>query len=335
MSSNKADAEDPIQMDMPEMPPDTVPYEQTQPFAFGPMGEMAGMKITMAASLETRVQRLEERLLQKGKAVSQRHRITSREPVSFQDPPKKNSKRERSISTHRPRTSNSERKRLTQQLYIVAQPTGDSGHHRSQKRPTSYESNRPFAPSMQISSQPFPDHISHTPVLDSGEQSPFETSQQEKRERSTSTTVQGMPPTPPTMSKDVFLTGEHYNVLMNMILAEQAARRNLQAMVQDLEYQLQDLRPLSPGRFPIASSGVHADTLRAGDGNEFSAFEQDDDSSDDEGGYIRDDIQTPSEERANFSEDIFGDVTDEDVKSSPRTLSLSRLTLGVPSSVGF
>lgn len=326
MSSNKADAEEPIQLDPPEMPQNEFRQEQLQPFNFGPMGEMAGMKITQAASLETRVQRLEDRMLQMERAVSQMHRGTSREPVVFQDPPKKNTRRERSVSTNRPRTDDSEIALPTQPRYRDLQPPVDLGPHGSQKRSSSYGSSRPSTISTQNSYHPSFDSFSHPTLLTSDEQTPVNT--QAMRPLSTSTTIRAIPSSSPTTSKDAHLTGEHYTVITNMILAEQAARQDLEALVQNLQQQLQDLRSTGAGYFPTPDSDLQADPVKARGGGEYSTFEQDD-SSDDEGRYVLDDFQTPSEERGAFSDDIFGDVNNHvDGQGTVRKLSLSQMTLG-------
>jgi hypothetical protein len=327
MSSNKAEAEEPIQLDRPEIPQDELPPEQPQPFNFGPMGEMAGMKITQAASLETRVQRLEDRMHQMEKAVSQMHRGTSRDPVVFQDPPKRNSRRDRSASTNRPRTDNSEITLPKQPRYRELQLKPELGPRGSQKRSSSYGSSRPSTISTQSSYHPSFDNFSHPTLLTSDEQTPVNTHQTMARPLSTSTTIRGLSSSSPTMSKDAPLTGEHYTVLTNMILAEQAARQHLEALVQDLQQQLEDLHSSGGVSYPTPDSDLLADTIKGGGGRRFSTFEQDD-SSDDEGRYAQDEFQTPNEERGNFSDDIFGDVNGSGTKSTPRTLSLSQMTLG-------
>ena len=327
MSSNKAEAEEPIQLDPPEMPQDELPREEPQPFNFGPMGEMAGMKITQAASLETRVQRLEDRMHKIEKAVSQMHRRTSRDPVVFQDPPKRNSRRDRSASTNRPRTDNSETTLPKQPRCRELQPKPELGPHGSQKRSSSYGSSRPSTISTQNSYHPSFDNFSHPTLLTSDEQTPVNIQQTMARPLSTSTTIRGLSSSSPTMSKDAPLTGEHYTVLTNMILAEQAARQHLEALVQELQQQLEDLRSSGGVSYPTPDSDLLADPMKDGGGGEFSTFEQDD-ISDDEGRYAQDEFRTPNEERGNFLDDIFGDVNGSDTKSTPRTLSLSQMTLG-------
>jgi len=77
LSSHKAEAEEPIVIDEPEDNRDDEPQEQPQPFNFGPLGEMAGMKITQAASLDTRVRRLEERMLKMERVLYSRQNRSS------------------------------------------------------------------------------------------------------------------------------------------------------------------------------------------------------------------------------------------------------------------
>ena len=81
--------------------------------------------------------------------------------------------------------------------------------------------------------------------------------------------------------------------------------------------------------YPAPDSDHTTYPLNTG-GGEFSSFEQDD-SSDDDGRYINEDFQTPNEERGHFGDDIFGEVKrngGDIIKSAPRTLSLSQITLG-------
>jgi hypothetical protein len=113
-----------------------------------------------------------------------------------------------------------------------------------------------------------------------------------------------------------------------MILAEQAARRNLEAVIHSLQRELKAIRsgatsyptPGSDHPVPVKES--------SGTGGEFSSFEQDD-SSEDEGRYEREDFQTPNEESVNLGDEIFGETNhNKEPKSAPRTLSLSQMTLG-------
>jgi len=317
MSSNKPDGEDPIELEPPEVPQDAAPGEQPQPFNFGPVGEMAGMKITQAASLETRVQRLEDRMIQLEKAVFQMQQRPSRDPLVLQDPPRKNS-RDRSVSANRTRRDNSEIVSSTQPRYRELQQA-DTGPYGSQKRSSSYGSSRLSTISTQNSYNPAFDSHSR-PIPSSDEQTLVSVA----RPISTSTIIRGMSPSSPIMFKEAQLAGERYTLLTNMILAEQAARRDLEALVQNLQHQLQDLRPSKgPTSFPTPKSDKAVDFIQPSSGNRWSTFEHD--CSDDEGQFAEDDFQTPNEVVSNFSDAIFGDVNGDHMNVS-RTLSLSRMT---------
>ena len=158
------------------------------------------------------------------------------------------------------------------------------------------------------------DNVPHTETLDNP-----------ARPLSTSTTIRGILSSSPIMPKDGNLTFEHYRTLTNMILAEQAARQNLEAAVLNLQQRLQNLLSAS---YPTADLD-HVGTRGTAAGGEFSSFEQDD-SSDDEGRYTREEFQTPNEESGPFGDEIFGDVSASGAvsKHAPRTLSLSQMTLG-------
>lgn len=118
---------------------------------------------------------------------------------------------------------------------------------------------------------------------------------------------------------------------MNMILAEQAARQQLEALVHDLQQQIQASQSTA-STYPMPGSGHRGEPLPEGTaaGGEFSSFEQDD-SSDDESRYLNGEVyQTPLEENGHFGDEIFGDATSNAIgmKGEPRTLSLSQITLG-------
>jgi hypothetical protein len=331
LSSTKADAEEPIQLDRPELPLENLPQEQPQPFNFGPMGEMAGMKITQAASLETRVQRLEHRVHQVERGIVQIHRGTSREPLLFHSSPKRNS-RDRSGSTNRPRTDCSD-VTLTKQQMHREQP-GSEPYGR-QNRSSSYGSSRPSTNSVENSYTPSFDNFSHPNLLPSEEHETLASHHATARPLSTSTTIRGLSP---TLSKDSHLTGEHWTALTNMLLAEQAARQHLEALVHDLQQQIHAMRSsnLSNGvSYPTPESDHLADPIKNEVGGQ-SSFEADD-SSDDEGRYAQEEFQTPNEENGHLSDDIFGDAKVASAKNTPRTLSLSQLTLGkgITHSVNF
>lgn len=292
MSSNKADeADEPIILDEPEQNREAQP--QPQPFNFGPMGEMAGMKITQAATLESRVQRLEKRLYEVERVVvfTRKQHRASGDPLILQDPPRRSSK-SRSTSRTRPRTDNSEPSLPGQERYRGVQQMPPS--QARQIRSSSYGSSRPSTTSTHNSYHP---SFDNTTFLTSPSQADFNASTQTARPLSTSTTIRAPGSSPTTASKSNSLTGEHYTALTNMILAEQASRQHLETMVRTLQLQVQKLRAREA---------------------EFSSFEQDEE----------DDFRTPSEEKLFGEEQIFGTEQPAEVKTAPRTLSLSQMTLG-------
>ncbi|KUJ22458.1 uncharacterized protein LY89DRAFT_664277 [Mollisia scopiformis] len=331
MSSNKAEVEEPILVDDEgEDARDDEPQEPPQPFVF----EMAGMKITQAASLETRVQRLEERMMHMEHMVGSRsfNRASHEDATSmqFQDSPRRGSTSKRSTSITRPQTDNSEislprhhryrdapRSSATQALDPAA-PLPPKG---SQNRSSSYGSSRPSTIST---------HNSYHPSFENFPLSTVPTSEVPlppnfARPLSTSTTIRGIPSSSPTFTKDGALTGEHYTALTNMILAEQNARHELESVVHTLQRQLQAY--LETHSYPTPGLDAAGDPLQitAAGGGEYSSFEQDDEdeSSEDEDKVF----QTPREERGQFGDEIFGQE-ERERKSAPRTLSLSQITLG-------
>ncbi|KAL2072565.1 hypothetical protein VTL71DRAFT_11908 [Oculimacula yallundae] len=321
MSSNKAETEDPLPIE-PEIPRDDE-LPQPEPFNFGPMGEMAGMKITQAASLETRVQQLESRLHKMEREVS---RNRNNEALRLQDPPKRNSARYRSNSGSRSTARNSEASLSRQPRYRDAQARGDfqGGRQESQKRSPSYSSRRPSTTSTNTAQpQPFDTFTSEQSLS-------AETTQTAIRPLSTSTTIRGASSTSPTT--DGALNMEHYKALTEMVQAETIARRKLEAVIHSLQRQLQTVLLASGSTYPASDSdttGSKRHETRTMN-TTFSNFEQDD-SSDDDGRYANEEVfQTPNEERNHFEDEIFGvgDISNTtDGKSAPRTLSLSQITL--------
>ncbi|KAE9381688.1 hypothetical protein N431DRAFT_491010 [Stipitochalara longipes BDJ] len=316
LSSHKAEAEEPIIIDEPGDNRDEEPQEQPQPFNFGPLGEMAGMKITQAASLDTRVSRLEERMLKMERVLYSRQNRTSTD-------------QDRSSSVPRPTTDNSDMSlpkhpnpKYQESPVQSRQQIQESRSQGSQKRSSSYGSSRPSTVSTRISNHPSFDNFSH-PLIPSADPL-LSSSHSTARPLSTSTTIRAIPSSSPTLPKDGNFTAEHYTTLMNMILVEQSARQQLEAVVHNLQQQLSILKSAAP----TPGSAVSAVPPRAGSaaGREFSSFEQDD-SSDDEGRYLQEDFQTPNEPGGHFGDEIFGDAQGE-AKSAPRTLSLSQITLG-------
>ncbi|KAK0119190.1 hypothetical protein ONS96_012254 [Cadophora gregata f. sp. sojae] len=322
MSSNKAETEDPIPVET-ENPRDEEP-PKPEPFNFGPLGEMAGMKITQAASLETRVQRLEGRMNKVERSVSG---FRNDAPIQLQDPPKRNSASYRSRSGTRPTTRQSEVSLPKNPRCRDTQARGESRGSRqgSQNRSSSYSSSRPSTMSTNVSQlQSFDTTAGELLSIEAAD-----SAQTTARPLSTSTTIRGIPSSSPTMPADGTLNGEHFKALTDMIHAEQSERLKLESVIHSLQRQLQTVLLASRNTYPTPDSAAppHEGGI---EGSNFSNFEQDD-SSDDDGRYVNEEVfQTPNEERNHFEDEIFGDVSGNtnDGKNAPRTLSLSQITLG-------
>lgn len=318
MSSNRAETEEPIVL--PNESDHLVDPKQPQPFNFGPMGEMAGMKITQAASLETRVQRLEARMQNMEKIILRSHGGHP-DVLHLQDPPKRNPSRIRSFT--RPSTDNSEISLPKHDRHREArQPLQESQN--IQNRSSSYS--RPSTVETNASYQHSLDNFL-PPAIPSPNVAHFQ-SQENGRPLSTSTTIRGIPSSSPTTGKDGALTMEHYTALTNMILAEQTARQQLEGVVRRLQQQLRSFNTSAPGSYLTPDSNQATNPLVQIPGGEFSSFEQDDDSSDEDGRYGTEAFQTPKEESGGYGDHTFGAVMNEDEKSAPRTMSLSQMTLG-------
>jgi hypothetical protein len=193
-------------------------------------------------------------------------------------------------------------------------------------KPSSYDSGRPLTISTNTSYQPSFDNELFPQSLTSGEQKLLTTHQSTSRPLSNSTTIRGIPSTPPTIPNDSNRVEESYTSLLNMILAEREARQELEAVVLKLQQRLQTMAWTSrsgPGSNPAK---------QLGDGRadgQFLALEQDDSSLDD-GQYTNEEFRTPIEETGLFGDEIFGDVEQDKTASrtAPRVMSLSQMTLG-------
>lgn len=313
MSSFKVETEEPIILsDDPEHHENK---ENIQPFSFGTMSEMAGMKITQAASLDTRVQQLEMRMQNLEPTVFRLAHGVPFDTLYSHGPPKRNASRLRSTSVTRPATGNSDmslpRNEEQRHMYEPGQesqqdPTQSSSFSRPSTTDTNESSERPTDTSLPTLPSPKSARIS---------------SQDTTRPLSTSTNTRGVSSDPDTMPKDVFLTAKHYTDLANMIMAEQTARQHLEDVVHKLQKQL--LSTL--GSLPLPqSNGLKNSSSDEAPVGAVSSFEQD---SDDEEHYDTDAFKTPNEEHESFVDDTFGNVMHDGGKRAPRTLSLSQITM--------
>lgn len=238
----------------PEIP------EVPQPFNFGPLGEMAGMKITEAASLETRVSTLEARLERIEGAVANLHDRISVSTLLLRDSPSASRPKTDSPSASRPRTDSSDQslpRHSPNRMYLQTNNPQAETSYRMQNR--SYESSRPSTTSTQASEYQSYEELSprpaYLPSTESTSDAPLlrthlsaRYSESMSRPLSTSTTIRGIASSSPTrradplaLSKNGSLTAHHYSALLNLITAEQTARQTLEAQVASLQEQLQSL----------------------------------------------------------------------------------------------
>jgi hypothetical protein len=310
---------------------DTTQNEESDlrpPFIFGPVVEMTESAGTQNDTLEVRMQKLEDRMHEMEKAVIRSGSRALAEQSVGQDITHKGPKRERSPSSTRPRTGNSELSVNKQQRFRDMQQSRVSEGVTSQGsgKPSSFDSGRPLTISTNTSYQPSFDNELFPQSLTSGEQKLLTTHQSTSRPLSNSTTIRGIPSTPPTIPNDSNRVEESYTSLLNMILAEREARQELEAVVLKLQQRLQTMAWTSrsgPGSNPAK---------QLGDGRadgQFLALEQDDSSLDD-GQYTNEEFRTPIEETGLFGDEIFGDVEQDKTASrtAPRVMSLSQMTLG-------
>jgi hypothetical protein len=242
--------------------------------------------------------------------------------------------RERSPSSIRPRTANSELSVSKQQKFRdMQQPRISEGlTSQGSVKPSSYDSRRPSTISTNTSYQPSFDNEPFPQSLTSSDQKGMAAHHNTTRPLSNSTTIRGFPSTPPTIPNDSIPTEENYASLLNMILAERAARQELEAMVLKLQQRLQTMAWTS-----YSSPGPNPAKPR-GDGRvdgQFLDLEHDDSSVDD-GQYTNEEFRTPNEEAGLFGAEVFGGAAHNKStsRSAPRVVSLSQMTLGRSSQPG-
>ena len=312
---------------------DQVP-ESPKPFSFGPMIEMARKTMIQNNTLQERMQKLEGRINEMEKTINRQVKQAVADQLAAHDLTRKDLERERSPSSIRPRTGNSELSLPGQpKIRDVQQPRVSEGlTSQGSGKPSSYDSRRPSTISTNTSYQPSSD-TEHLPQsLTSADQKIVTTHQNIARPLSNSTTIRGFSSTPPKFPNDSSIpTDGNYTSLLNMILAEREARQDLEVVVLKLQQRLQTIAwTSSPGPAKPLGEG--------GDRGQFLDLDQDDSSIDD-GQYTNEDFRTPNEETGLFGDEIFGDVTHNRTvpKTAPRVVSLSQMTLGrgVQPGLGF
>lgn len=295
VSSHRADEPMPTNE---EEPRDMPLQEQPQPFNFGPLGALTGMKITEVASLETRVQRLEDRMMNVERTTGRGlENQQSRAANSAQNTPQRSPRpKTRDSETSIPMTS---RFREQQQQMYLQEPVP---HIYSRRRSTVNSQNNSY----------YPYDADPEPAV---------------RPLSTSTTIRGLPSSP-SHSRDGPLTGEHFTALTNLMATEQSARLNLEALVLSLQQEIRSLhaQALSP-RISEINHSLDPNTA-------FSTFERHDSFDDFHRGDEQEEVfETPMEMSGSkrFGDEIFGDggggVHEDSNGVNPRTLSLSQITM--------
>lgn len=337
LSSNKAEAEEPILMNDPESPRPVESRDQPQPFNFGHLSGLTGMKITQAADLETRVDRIESRLVEIEKTVYQIHRRLNGngDHVTLQDPPK-GGKRDRSSSTRRPPTDNSE-------MTLPVLPRHRHWHEfGGQNRPSSYNNtNRPSSSAYNSYHPDFEETIPIPYATTTDDRIHHSSSYITGRPLSTSTTIRNLPSSSPTIQKDAPLTMEHYTNLTNMFLAEQSARQHLENIVLGLQQQIASYPSMASTSYPTPDSVSGGGPILDATSSPKSTFEGFGIDSDDDAYTATPEVfRTPNEELGgpNFGGEVFGTgkgnengcarLSFDTGKGDARTLSLSQITLG-------
>jgi hypothetical protein len=336
----------------PSQEPET--HEVPQPFNFGPLGELAGMKITQAASLDARVSTLEARLDRMEKAIANLHDYIPVSTLPLRDYPSRTDYSDQSLPRHTPN-------RMYQQTH---NPQADTTYRMENR---SYESSRPSTTSTQPSKNQSYEELSPRPMyLSSPDAAPLSEvplsrsnlsarhSESMGRPLSTSTTIRGIASSSPSrtpdrtlsLSKNGALTAHHYSALLNLITAEQTARQSLEAQVASLQQQVQSLTSKSGDRSSVVYSKpgpTHVPSRQTMGTGEFSSFEHEESGTESEGeiysGSHEAVFQTPNEERGQYADhdDYEDELAEMERHAEPRTLSLSQLTMGKSAlaSVGF
>ncbi|KAB8299292.1 hypothetical protein EYC80_001369 [Monilinia laxa] len=327
LSPNKAEADEPMSVDDPESPRPIESRDQLQPFNFGHLSGLTGMKITQAADLATRVDHIESRLVEMEKTVYQIHRqLNGNEDNATLQDPSKGGQRDRSSSARRPPTDNSE-----STLPIL--PRHRHWHEfGAQNRLSNNNIHRPTSPSYN-SYHPDCDETAPTPyATTTDERVHLSSSHTTGRSLSTSTTIRGLSSSSPTVQKDAHLTIEHYTNLTNMFLAEQSARQHLENIVLTLQQRIASYPSIVSTSYPTPDSvaggrPILDTTSLTKSTSELFGIDSDD-------GYVAtpDVFRTPKEELggSTFGDEVFGTgkgIRDGSTRLSADTEKVSSLVL--------
>lgn len=322
LSSGPGDENSAAQMELPTagVPPKTPP----QPFMFGDiaqMNEMAGMKITQAVSMDTRIVSLEARVRRLEKVVTSLcHAVPNVRLDQHQDQPHEQS---RGVS-RRPSSSH----------HVARGDPTKTGHANSanpdplslfvfgggRSRPSTQQSNISMASTADGHTVAHSSHKHLAPAFTSSGR-PLSTA-----------TIRGVASFP-TLSKDTAgaMTIDHYTTLIALIETERAARQALESEVRGLGHQINII-----GRY----SGYGRMTMGQGPPTGFSlggtsAFDHDDEDEDDDNGgevtqtktHETDGVDTTGAlDSGEVSPISASDQREEAKRRAARTMSLSEIT---------
>ncbi|KAF6840779.1 hypothetical protein CMUS01_03812 [Colletotrichum musicola] len=324
-------------MDMPESP--VSPIEQgsmptpPQPFSFGNLTQphlnaMAGMKITQAASIETRIETLEGRMQRMEDVVTQLCNSVPGFQMHFHHPGRAAPP---VPGSHQSQMSNAVNPALQQvSRQDVPTPRYSSSAH-SKESHTSFGEIPTYIGSLQLS----------TPM----------------NRPTSNATIRGVTSLPAisraeTSAATETFTADHYTMLLALLETERASRQALESQVKKLTRRINMISgPNGHGRMSLQMEPPPT----AKSFGSVSAFDHD--SSDDEDSknrrYLAEDsgvgtgvgdddsysevFATPREEQqphsyGAFGEELLEDEEDPQRKKAARTLSLSQMTLGKKSS---
>ncbi|KFA73566.1 hypothetical protein S40288_09455, partial [Stachybotrys chartarum IBT 40288] len=228
-----------------EQPPPT----PLQPFSFGNMTELAGMKITQAASMETRIGSLESRMRRMEKVVTQLANVS----------PNFNPQSDQSDQ------GNHSMPKGDAHLSVFA---GSNLDHRGFTRPSTQQS--------ELSKTSFGDAPTYVASIQpsSGGHVPFHATH-----RPISTTTIRAAASLPTLSRDFNgpFTMDHFTALTALLETERAARQALEAQVKSLGHQITIMNKQYRRGESSAMNGFSPTAQSFG---EHSAFDEDDDDHD-------------------------------------------------------
>jgi hypothetical protein len=342
MSSNAPDIDDtgPLDVDPAESLVVDKPKTPPQPFAFGnitSMNQMAGMKITQAASLETRIESMEARMRRMEKVITQ---LCNTAP---------------NFSVHLDQQQRPAPSVLASDPSFTLTTSTAPGSHGLYRTAPPHDANPPSRPSSSRHSEDSRISFGEAPTYIGSIHHSTTLAPPNVHRPTSNSTVRGatsLPALPREISGP--FTVDHYTTLIALIETERSARQALEVQVKKLTHRLEMMSVNTSMPFTGHNSLLDPPmTSKSFSG--VSAFDDDDDDEEQQdvstnrplqgqdsgigtGGHDEDDdtysesFATPREERPHgfgaFGEELRDDDGDGNRKKAARTLSLSQLTVG-------